>query len=65
MNKKLPRLILVGAGSVAVAVFSAFSGKALRNGQSSGSSISPAGIEVAGCGGPGEIACPPASAVRG
>lgn len=69
MNNKLPRLVLVGAGTIAVAVLSAFSGRISRLAPS-GPSIDTDGYEVA-CGGIGERPCQrptggnPASAVRG
>lgn len=64
MNSKLPRLVLVGVGTIAVAVLSAFSAKN-PGVSSSGASLDDAGYEVA-CGGFGERPCnPPASAVRG
>lgn len=65
MNRKLPRLVLVVAGTAAVAVLSVFSGgKSGGSSRVSGASMDAAGYLVA-CGGAGEPSCPLASAVRG
>lgn len=59
MNNKLPRLVLVGLGTVAVAVVSIFSGKNLRaSSPSSGSGLDVAAFEIAGCSAPWPYTCP-------
>lgn len=65
MNSKLPRLVLAGFGTAAVAVLSVFLAKDLqRSVQPAGANFDEPGFQVA-CGGSGQPACNIASAVRG